>query len=424
MTNRATLLKGTTIVELGDFFSAAYCTKVLADLGADVIKVEPLAGDSSRQLGPFREDELHHECSGLFAYLNTNKRSITIDIQAEDGREILRQLLQNADVLVENLGQALLRNLGLDREGLKAACPELIVTSISSFGNMAAKPTNREDNLVAFHASGYAQIVGGLVDDPNATPPVKAAEYQADLLAGINAASASIVSLLGQGDSKVAKWNDVAARDSVIPFVFSEIAKFVDHGTVLSRRRADNPPNSVVVILPARDGQVAISPREEHLWKRWIEVMGNPEWASDPRFQNRDSRAQHWDEIYDHLATWSSDRPKAEVAALAQEARVPSFAINDIRSVFDSEQIEWRQFFRQVHHPDMGTVRIPGVPYRLSSGNNATSEHSASPRLGEHNEEILQHTLGYSSTDVDQFRQTGVIGHAADKATTQADIRA
>jgi len=393
--SQATLLQGVSVVELGDFFSAAYCAKILADLGADVIKIEPRDGDSARRHGPFPDDVPHHERSGLFAYLNTNKRSLTLDLAHPSARSVVIDLLSEADVLVENLGQDYLSTLGLDQQLLHQSVPDLVVTSLSAFGHKCGEARPKGDDLIAFHASGYAQIVGGLVDDPSVSAPVKAAEYQADLLAAINGVTATLVSLWSNEDPGRPLWNDVSARDSLVPFIFTEIARYLETGTIPSRRRDQNPPNSVVVILPTLDGEVAISPREEHLWQRWVGVMGNPEWASDPRFENRDGRANHWAEIYQHLATWSKQRTKDEVARLAQEARVPSFPVNDISASFASEQLAWRGFFQEVDHPELGCVNIPTAPYSLSGHTCGAETDAPAPLLGEHTASILE-GLGYS----------------------------
>jgi crotonobetainyl-CoA:carnitine CoA-transferase CaiB-like acyl-CoA transferase len=396
------------VVEIGGLFSAPYCAKLLADLGADVVKVEPPGvGDESRRRGPFPRDQPHPERSGLFLYLNTNKRGVTLDLATATGREILRKLLQWADVLVENLGPRRMAELDLTAEGLIEANPRLVVTAISPFGQTGPRRDDRASDLVSFHSSGYASILGGPVDDPNVVAPLKAAEHQADFVAAINAAFATLAGVFARGRSGVGQRVDVSAQEAMLHFNFGEVARQTDEGKAPSRRKADNPATGGVAVLPTNDGHVAISPREEHLWARWAEVMGNPAWTRDERFKDRAARAKNWSTLEPLIAEWTSQRGKDEIFRAAKAARVPAFPVRTIESAFASPQLAARGFFQEVAHPAAGSFLYPTAPYRFSQV--GWQLRRPAPLLGEHNDEIFGTLLGYSAADLVRLHQAAII---------------
>jgi crotonobetainyl-CoA:carnitine CoA-transferase CaiB-like acyl-CoA transferase len=396
------------VVELGSLVSAPYCAKLLADLGADVVKVEPPGhGDAARRRGPFPEDRPHPERSGLFLYLNTNKRGITVDLATATGRAIVDGLARWADVLVENLGPIRAAALDLGVARLHAANPRLILTSISPFGQTGPRHADRGSDLVSFHASGYAAILGGPVADVNAEPPLKAAERQADFVVAINAALATLAATFARDRANQGQRVDVSAQEAMLHFAFPEIARASFEGKSTGRRLADNPSTGVVAVLPASDGYVAISPREEHLWARWLEVMGNPSWAGDERFKDRAARIEHWDQLEPLLAEWTRQRPKDEIFRAAQAARVPAFPVSTMANVFASKQLASRGFFQEIDHPAAGRFRYPAAPYHFSRV--GWQLRRPAPLLGEHNEEVLGGILGYRRADLVRLRQAGVI---------------
>jgi crotonobetainyl-CoA:carnitine CoA-transferase CaiB-like acyl-CoA transferase len=395
------------VVEIGGFFSAPYCAKLLADLGADVVKVEPPgAGDESRRRGPFPDDRPHPERSGLFLYLNTNKRGITLDLATATGREILGKLLAWADVLVENLGPRRSGEVGLDPASVAAVNPRLIVTSISPFGQTGPKRCDLASDLVSFHSSGYGMTIGGSVDDPYQVAPLKGAEYQADFVAGINAAFATLAGVFARKRQGAGQQVDVSEQEAMVPFVFGEVARYTSDGKVHSRRSADNPATGVVAILPTNDGFVAISPREEHLWTRWLEVMGDPSWGQDERFKDRASRIRNWAELELLLAEWTRQHGTEEIFRAAQAARVPSFPVSTVENIFASAQLAARGFFQEIPHPAAGTYRYPSAPYHFSRV--GWQLRRPAPLLGEHNDEIFGTLLGYGPSEIVKLRQAGI----------------
>ena len=383
----AGLLSDLRVVELGELVSAPYAAKLLADLGADVVKVEPPEGDPARRRGPFPGDAPDPEASGLFLYLNTNKRGVRLDLATPRGREALLRLAAGADLLVENLGPRRMELLGLDAAVLAAANPRLVVASISPFGQSGPYRDRAANDLVVFHMSGYGYHLGGAVEDPAREPPLKAAEAQADFVAGVNGALAALAALSARDRTGLGQRVDVAALEALVPFSFGEIARAVYEGARSGRRRAENPPTGTVAVLPTADGHVAVSPREEHLWARWLEVMGSPPWAADERFRDRAARTANWAALEPLLAAWTRQRTKEEVFRAAQAVRVPAFPVNSIDGVFDWPQLDARGFFQEVEHPRAGRLRYPTAPYRFSAG--GWELRRPAPLLGEHDSEVL-----------------------------------
>lgn len=402
------LLEGLKVLELGEFVSAPYCAKLLADLGAEVIKIEaPGDGDPARRRGPFPQGVPHHERSGLFLYMNTNKRGVTLDAGTATGRDMFLELVQWADIVIENLGPRRLAELKLEYSDLSAVKPEIILTSISPFGQTGPYRDYKANDLVSFHMSGYASVIGGPVEDVNVEPPLKAAEHQADYVAGVNAAGATLAAVLSRDTTGAGQHVDVSKQESMTTFIFQRIAQISYQGKTPSRDLARNPADGVVAILPTSDGHVAISPREDHLWARWMDVMGNPPWEKDERFQSRALRTANWTILEPMLIEWTSTRKKDDIFRAAQAARVPSFPVNTMEGIFESPQIQHRGFFQEVDHPETGPLSYPTLPYRFSSG--GWELRRPAPLFGEHNRDIFVGLLGRTPAELSRLRQTGII---------------
>lgn len=395
------------IVELGELVSAPYCSRLLADLGADVIKVEkPFQGDDSRRQGPFPEDIPHPERSGLFLAMNINKRGITLDVASNTGKEILFRLIEWADILIENQRPKVMRNLGIDYSVVSELKSSLIVTSISPFGQSGPYQDYDAEDLVSFHMGGYGYYLGGAVNDPCTEPPLKAAERQSEFLAGVHGALATMGAVFARGLSGKGQHVDVSQQEAVMASLGRVTRTTTEKGGE-SRHRAENPVSSDSAILPTKDGHVAISPREEHLWQRWLKVMGNPSWGRDERFKDRDSRRKHWVVLEKLLSSWTSQRTKEDIFSSAQAERVPVFPVNSIAGIVDSPQIVHRGFFQELEHPEVGTLRYATAPYRFSE--TPVQFRRAAPLLAEHNEEVICKLLGYSRRQLVQLYQTRVV---------------
>lgn len=389
------LLPGVRVLELGGEISAAYCGKILALMGAEVIKVEPPEGDAARRGGPFPGDLPHPDKSGLFLALNLNKYGITLDLTLREDQKQFRNLARTTTVVIQDHPDDRGAGPGLDGEALRQDNPGLIFTAISPFGRWGPYGPFKASDLVLFHMSGQAPGMLGPVADGDAQPPIRAGGHQAEFVAGLAAATATLMALYRRRLTGAGCRVEVSAFEAMVTQLISALAncafdrppapRVVPHS---ERSETAIPVASVGGVLPCRDGYVAISPREDAQWARWVELMGHPAWTEEPRFQTREGRERHFPELWQRVAQWTRTRAKQDVARWGQERRIPCFPANTVRDLFNDAHLKFRQFFCEVDHPVAGRLTYPGVPYRFSHLTLPLTDRPA-PRLGEHNERFL-----------------------------------
>lgn len=381
------LLSDLEVVEYGHYISAPFCAKLLGDLGASVIKVEDPAGDIARSIGPFPGDVSHPEKSGLFLALNTSKRGVTLELDTEQGRELLLRLLDDADIFIENNAPGRLAELGLGYEVLSARNPRLVVTSVTPFGMTGPHRDYLATDLITFHMSGYAPGVLGGVDDPTSEPPLRAGGHQAEFITGLSAATATMMAVAMRGKTGKGTHVDLSAQEAMVMMPQGAVSSAAFGRGSMSRRRNDNRSSSLIAVLPTRDGFIAISPREDHQWAAWLGLMGDPDWGADERFGTRQSRLENWSELEPLLIEWTTRQAKEDLYRRAQAAHVPAFPVNTAADLFRSRQLRSRGFFREIDHPVAGTLPYAGFPYTLSNAHLEASRPA--PTLGQHNDEVL-----------------------------------
>ena len=384
-------LSGVRVLEVRGQVSAAYCGKVLALLGAEVIKVEPPEGDAARRMGPFPEDLPHPEKSGLFLALNLNKFSITLDLALPRDRRRFRTLARSAAVLVGDAAE-----LAAESEALRRENPGLIVTSISPFGNWGPYAGFKASDLVLFHMSGQAPGMLGPVADGDAQPPIRAGGRQAEFVTGLAAATATLMALFRRQRTGQGCRVEVSGFEAMVTQLISALANCA----------FDRPPPARVApaevvsvggVLPCRDGYVAISPREDAQWARWVELMGQPAWADEERFRTREGRERHFADLWELVGRWTRLHGKHDIARRGQERRIPCFPVNTVRDLFNDVHLKCRGFFQEIAHPVAGRLAYPGVPYRFSHLALPLAARPA-PLLGEHNERLLGPSAPAAST--------------------------
>jgi crotonobetainyl-CoA:carnitine CoA-transferase CaiB-like acyl-CoA transferase len=410
------LFAGLKVLDLGQGISGPFCAKLFADLGAQVVKVEPPVGDSSRQLGPFPGDLPDPERSGLFLALNTNKLGVTLNLEPASGRELLLQLAQGADLLVESYPPAYLPSLGLDYAAIHARNPRLVVTSITPFGQTGPWANYQATNLIISNLAGHSREHPGPVDDLAAQPPLQLAARQAEFVAGLAGATASVLALNRRRLSGEGSHVDVSGMEALALLPQTTLAEF--SLTLTAKASLGRSPKgrhkdvagrqSLLALLPCRDGYVGISPRQQDQWERCVEMMGSPDWATDPKFATRESRLAYWDELEPRLAAWTGTRNKEEVYRQAQGRHIPSFPLNTAADLFGSAQFQARGFFVQVDHPAAGPLRYPGWPIQLGSGEKL--ELAPAPLLGQDNAAVLgPEGLGLTQEQLVSLRALNVI---------------
>ena len=380
MADRA--LDGLRVVELGDFISAAYATKLLADLGADVIKIEPTEGDTIRRHGPFPDDQPNDETGALHLFLNANKRGITADFATSEGRAQLVELVRRADLLVHNLAPAELERLGVTYDQLERIRPDLVMVSITPFGYDTPHRDWRGTSLVTMAASGLVHRIG----DPGREPlalPFAAADFQGGLHGAITALAALRARRLsGRGQHA---WISIAEIISVV-MAGSGLAGYVFNGQNRPRSGFHNPGFYPWQVTPAKDGFVEVITMVDEHWKRFVKLMGDPDWATDQRLENRWLSFQWAEELDRFWHPWLAERTKAELARTFAEERLPFQPVQTIDEVVDAEHLETRGFWVEVDHPVAGRYRSLGAPYKLSE--TPWRLDRPAPLLGEHNAEV------------------------------------
>jgi crotonobetainyl-CoA:carnitine CoA-transferase CaiB-like acyl-CoA transferase len=398
------------VLDLTWYIAGPYCTKLLADYGAEVIKVErPGGGDPARRMGPFPNDEPHPEKSGLFLYLNTNKKSVTINLKSKTGIELLRELVRKADVLVENFAPKVMPSLGLSYRRLSKINPALVMVSISNFGQTGPYRDYRASELVLYGMGGAMNATGTLDGGP-----LKLGGNVVQYQAGVVAAVATMGAVLASRFRGVGQHVDVSIIETQLGSIdrrSTNLLSFVYSGrTPFSR----SPAAGLFTLLPrgryaCKDGFVEFAGGGAQFWPRYAQMLGMPELLSDSRFSTMEERyrVEHLDELEAIVVAWLAEHSKQEVMEAAQAAGVACGAVQTIADVVDNLHFQDREFFVDIEHPVAGKFKYPGQPVRLERGGGRV--RGAAPLLGEHIEEVFCGQLGHSKEDLLRLRQTGVI---------------
>jgi crotonobetainyl-CoA:carnitine CoA-transferase CaiB-like acyl-CoA transferase len=398
-------LAGVRVLECGHLVAAAYAAKLLADLGADVIKVEPpVGGDQSRARGPFPDGVPHAEKSGLFLYLNTNKRAVTLDLCQARGRELLADLAASTDVLIHNFTPAQMTAFGLDFDRLAQRNPRLVMTSITPFGLRGPYRDYAATDLTLWNAGGVAYLNGGGqgADD---LPPLKAFGQQAEFQGALNAALATLGALLARDRDGQGQHVAVSIQQCVTAILELTFEYWPYMGLVASR--LGRKPIQPLDFLECRDGWIFLCCVEEHQWQTWVEIMGRPEWASMELFENRLTRAANWDALKLFLQEWVRERSVQELYRAGQARRVPLAPVSTMADLLASDHLKARGFFAVLDHPHAPALSYPGAPYQFAA--TPWSIRRPAPLLGQHNREVYLEQLGLPPAELDALRGRGVV---------------
>jgi len=373
------------VLECAEGVAGPFCGKAFADLGADVVKIEPPRGDRSRAAGPFPGDVAHPERSGQFLYNNANKRGVTLELERGSERRHFLDLAASADVVIIDLPPLRLRDLELDYTHLRAVNDQLVVTCISPFGQTGPYRDYRATELTKFHIGGMGRETPyNQVTNLEQQPPLKAGGHQASYLTGWTAAAATMVALHHRavyGSGQLVDIAEMEAVASMLRYTFASLSH--DANSVWPRHKIGFP-----WILPCKDGHVSFSPFHfDHWWAGFKDMMGHPAWAEAEMFSTMAARLQYADVLETLSTEWMMGYSKAVLYEMALQRGLPCFPVHSIPEVVKSRQFGVRDFFVTVAHPEAGAVKQPGPPYRL----HGTPWRIArpAPRLGEHNAEIL-----------------------------------
>jgi crotonobetainyl-CoA:carnitine CoA-transferase CaiB-like acyl-CoA transferase len=392
------------VVECGQGVSAAFGAKMIADLGAEVIKVEPPGGDLMRRRGPFPNDQYDPEKSGLFVYLNTNKRGVTTDLGKPEGRELLGRLLEKADILIHNVPPYERANQGLESAALCAKYPGLIVASISMYGDRGPRANWRGYELNASNAGGWAYLSPGASPYPE-LPPLKPFGSQCDFQGGAHAALTSLAAMRSKLRSGQGQAIDVSEQEAIAAMLEMNFMHWTYAGRETSRlgSRALGP----WFLADCQDGKIFVLAVEEHQWQGLVKLMGSPDWASEEIFKDRVSRAQNMDALKALMSEWISEWKVTDLYKAAQEARIPFAPVNTMQQMYESDHLQERKFFVPFEQPGMGKLTLPGAPSQY--GKIKWALRRPAPRLGQHSEEVFCGEFGVPRDHLAKLKQSGVV---------------
>jgi crotonobetainyl-CoA:carnitine CoA-transferase CaiB-like acyl-CoA transferase len=398
------------VLDLSRVLAGPWCSQNLADLGADVIKIErPGNGDDTRAWGPpYAKDAQGHDTTEAAYYLaaNRGKRSVTVDIASSEGQALLHALVKHCDVVLENFKVGHLKRYGLDYDTLMAIKPDLVYCSITGFG---------QDGPYA-HRAGYdflIQGMGGLMsvtgerDDLPGGGPQKAGVALTDLMTGMYATVAVLAALTHRDRTGCGQHIDMALLDTQVAMLANMGSNYLNSGKPPKRwgnAHANIVPYQTFACL---DGHIIVATGNDGQYQKFVEAGGRPELGSDPRFATNPLRVQNRDLLVPILAEMVEEKRRDEWIALLEAVGVPCGPINDIGEVFANEQVRAREVAIELPHPTAGTVKLVRNPIRMSA-TPATSD-KAPPLLGQHTDEVLGDMLGLGEAEIAALRGKGVV---------------
>jgi crotonobetainyl-CoA:carnitine CoA-transferase CaiB-like acyl-CoA transferase len=393
-------LTGLVIIDLSCGVGGGYCTKLLADYGADVVKVEqPGTGDPVRHEGPFADASDRLETGALHLYLNTNKKSLTLDVETPTGQQLLERLLENADALVVDGEPGRLDALGLGEAVRRERFPRLVTTLVSAYGQDGPWADAPATHLTAFAAGGQMAVTG----DPD-REPLKNGGYQADYQAGLNAFAATLAGLWAAGDSGIGDDIDISAMEcmaSTLELMLNTYCYLqVDNWT----GRRGNIMSSVVGLYPCADGYLGVHAMPRN-WPALVHLMESEWMLEDERFRESAARLQNDDELRAFVYAWASDKEKKEVYARAGTVRAPVAYVHDMADLLESPHLAERDYFHEIDHPVAGKLTYPGAPIVMSE---TPWQPGRAPLVGEHTDEVLT-GLGLTPEDIKVLAGQGII---------------
>ena len=399
MSERA--LEGVKVLDLTHHISGPYCTKLLADFGADVLKIERPGGDPARRMAPFYHDEIDPEKSLVFAYLNTNKKSVTLNLKSEKGIQILRSLIQESDVLVENFSPRVMVSLGLDYASLQKINPSLVMTSISNFGQTGPYRDYKASDIVEYAMGGLMYISGAYDREP-----LKHAFNQAQFKSGTDGASATLIAMYHQRLSGEGQRVDISIQEAVATGLRDVVNNFTYTGAV--RRRQPNHSGDLSRLRASSDGHLIPNPGigAGLNWNVMVDFMGLPE-LGDEKFNTPSARLVNAEELGQILDDYFVKQNKYERFYAAHEKRFIFGVVQSPEEVMADPQFAARKYFVDIEHPTLGTLRYPGAPFEMSG--TPWEARSPAPTLGQHNQEVITQRLGHTTEQLAQMRAMQII---------------
>jgi crotonobetainyl-CoA:carnitine CoA-transferase CaiB-like acyl-CoA transferase len=391
-------LQGIRVIDLSMMLAGPAGSMLMGDLGAEILKVEPLDGDETRTIPPYA----YGEDSAYFWAINRNKKALAINLKSPEGREIFYDLVKKADVVYDNYRPGVLERLQIDYEKLKRHNPQIICSSISTFGHTGPDRDRPGYDLIVQAMSGGMSVTG----EPGRTP-VRAGIPIADLVGGLISVHGVLAAYIHRLKTGQGQKVDLALLDSQV-YLLTYLAQYFFHSGVV----AGPPGSGHMSLVPyqafqTKDIQIVVVAHRDHFFKRFCEAIGRPEWVQDPRFATREARLQNKSILVGLIESHLQTRPGDEWLEAIQKAGVPAGPINTLDRVLESAQIRAREMVVEIDGPDGKKIKTIGNPLKM--GATPVKTFTRPPRLGENTREVLSSLLGYSREKIDGLIQKGVV---------------
>lgn len=391
-------LQGIRVVDFTRVLAGPYCTALLADLGAQVIKVEPPQGDDYRAIGPMREGR-----SALFEVMNRNKHSVVLDLKLPQAQALAQQLCASADVVVENFRPGVADKLGIGPTQLRAQHPQLIYVSISGFGQTGPAAHRPAYDIIMQALSGLMEATGS----PEG-PPTLVGEAVSDVVSGLYASWATLAALLARERTGQGTHVDVAMLDATLALTVTSVARFLFTGRNPVRVGNRHPLSAPFGVYRAQDGHFVLAVLNTKLFGQLCDHMGCPQLAQDPRFGSDEARAEHEPALREHIERWASAYTVSTITAGLEAAHIPAAPICTVEQALSSPQALHREVIRPVAQEQLPGLQLPSQPVKFSQWP-STDPHRA-PTLGEHTADLMSSLLGLSAQRLAELHALGVFG--------------
>ena len=392
-------LSGVKVLDLSEDIAGSFCTRLMADYGADVLKLEPPGGASLRRMGPFHHDDPHPEKSLFFLLLNLNKKGATLNLATDTGQAILKRLAEHVDVIVETYRPGYMDSLGLGYETLSQINPGLIVTSITPFGQDGPYSQYKGEEIVEYAMSMIMSISG-----VQGREPLKHGGFQAQYEGGLFGAGATSMALFGQLNTGQGEHVDVSITECIASTMMATQTIYPFIGGSQARRRAEG--NEFENPMPCKDGWIIVQAGGGATWEDLANFFEAPE-LLEPRFADRAQRSKNGAAMDEVIINSIKDREKWELFTKAAAARMLFGLVQTPSELVDCPQLESRDFYREVDHPVIGKIKVPAELFKLTE--TPYQLRMPAPTLGQHNQEIYVEGLGYTQQEFVQLRQLNVI---------------
>ena len=391
------------MLDLGHYIAGPYCGKLMADMGATVIKVEPPDGEPGRHLAPFVHDKPSMESSLPFFYLNSNKKGITINLKTPNGVSLLKDLVKDTDIIIENFSPGTMDKLGLGYETLKTINSSVILVSISNFGQTGPYRDYQATEITEYALGGLMAIFGAYDQ-----PPIKHALNQAQIKAGTNAANAALMATYWKILHETGQHIDVSIQECIAYGLRDTTSNYTYTGAV--RRRQPNHSGDLTRIRQVSDGFILPNPNVNTSrgldWDTVAKFIGSDELIDD-RFSTPTARLQNAEELGEILDRSYGHQKKFETFYKAHELRFIYGIILSAEEVLENSQYLHREYFVDVEHPIAGPIKFPGAPFKLSK--TPAQFNSTAPTLGQHNREIFRDVLQLTDAQITSMRSAQIL---------------